>query len=79
MKCWKAGSPTAVSTSAIGAAPRPATRQAIAVAPAMVGTSHSIGHTVRISRSAKAASVNRPNSHNIPASPASISRDQWVS
>jgi hypothetical protein len=51
----------------------------MAVAPAMVGTSHSIGNTVRIRRSAKAASVNCPNSHSIPASPASISRDQWVS
>jgi hypothetical protein len=45
----------------------------------MVGSSHSIGHTVRISRSAKAGSVNWPKSHNSPASPASIRRDQWVS
>jgi hypothetical protein len=54
-------------------------RQAIAAVPAMVGSSHSIGQTARISRSAIAESKNTPNSHSVPASPASIRRDQCES
>ena len=55
---WKAGNPTTPSNSAISAASRPAMRHAMAAAPPIVGRSHSIGHTVRISRSAIAGSAN---------------------
>ena len=48
----KAGNPITASNKTISAASRPAMRQAMAAAPAIVGRSHSIGHTVRISRSA---------------------------
>ena len=48
----------------------------MAAVPAIVGNSHSIGHTVRISRSAIAGSANQPKTHSVPARPASIRRDQ---
>jgi hypothetical protein len=45
----------------------------------MVGKSHSIGQTTRISRSAMAGPVDKPKNQRSPARPASMSRDQWVS
>ena len=68
--CERACRPSVPSRSAISAASRPAMRQAITAAAPMVGSGHTTGHTVRISRSAIAASNMRPSIHSTPASPA---------
>ena len=63
------GNPNTASSNTTHAASRPATRQAIALAPAMVGRSHSIGQSATVSRSARGPSTSRRNSRKQTGDP----------